>query len=62
MNHLSNIATAIIAVYTEGEIHISPNNEDGFLNLGSTRKGRMEFFSFEASSEKFKDHHSAVNH
>lgn len=53
---------SFITIYTEGEIHISPNNEDWFLNLGSTRKGRMEFFSLEASSERFKDHHSAVNH
>lgn len=36
MNHLSNIVIIIIIIYREGEIHISPNTEDWFLNQWST--------------------------
>lgn len=62
MNHLSNIAVVRTAIDRGGGTHISVNHEACFLSLWCTRKGWMEFSSLKASSERFKDHHSAIYH
>lgn len=46
MNHPSNIVIIIITIYREGEIHISPNTEDWFLNQWSTDKEVMNGMLF----------------